>query len=176
MNDALGERAVARGGVLRSLRYRARRPQATGESALAASWPRVLASLCLRQERCRLSWFLSMRDSLRTPRGARARGTGRNRTDDSSFADCRLTTWPRRPMCLEFVPSATPARGDKTKRVASTHRRHSRVQRGRRSVSCCRPACCSSSRSRCTRSSSSWSCSRSTTGSWPSWRSRRWCT
>ena len=54
------------------------------------------------------------------------------------------------------------ARGDETKRVASSHRRHPRVQRGRRSVSCCRPACCSSSRSSCTRSSSSWSCSRST--------------
>jgi hypothetical protein len=47
------------------------------------------------------------------------RGTGRNRTDDSSFADCRLTTWPRRPMCLVPVRSATRRRGDETKRVAS---------------------------------------------------------
>ena len=54
--------------------------------------------------------------SLRDLRGAQnylycqqlLRGTGRNRTDDSSFADCRLTTWPRRPGYL--APTAPPQR------------------------------------------------------------------
>ena len=57
-----------------------------------------------------------------------ARGTGRNRTDDSSFADCRLTSWPRRPVVVSSCFAAT------LKRIASGVRSSTPLARSTRTT------------------------------------------